>query len=131
MAESNIGSVVNMIIEPKLIDKVWPMIWPLIKDIVVLETEKDVLDDVRSGARLLIIVGDGAGIIRSCGEFIEINYVGGKKVKEWWPQMSAIIDAVAKTMGAKKIVAFGRDAWKKIAPDYTPTLQRMYIKEVA
>lgn len=121
----------DMVIEPKLIDRVWPHVWPLIEHIVVLETEETVLAELRAGLRFLIIVGDGVAVARPCGDIFETNYVGGTKVKEFWPQMSRIIDALAKSVGATKQIAFGTDAWKKLAPDYTPTKTRMYIKEVA
>ncbi len=120
-----------MLAEPKLIEKIWPQVWPLIEPAVILETEKDVLDGLLSGSRFLIIIGDGVAVIRPCETFLEINYVGGKNVKEWWPEMSAAFDTAAKAMSLSKIVAVGNDAWKKIAPEFTPTKQRIYIKEVA
>lgn len=119
-----------MIIEPTLIDKVWPHVWPLIQELAVLETEEDILSELRVGFRLLVIVGDGVAIVRPCKGFFEINYVAGKNAKEWWPQMSKIIDALAISFGADKVVAFGRAAWKKLAPDFEPTETRMYVKKL-
>lgn len=119
-----------MIIEPKLLDRIWPGVWPLIKDIVVLESEEDLLRELRVCNRFLLIVGDGVAIICPHGELMEIMYVGGKKAKDWWPKMNLLIDTIAASYKCKKIVAFGRDAWKKIAPDFKPTNTRMFIKEV-
>lgn len=126
-----VEDVLKNIVPPKLIDKLWPHIWPLIKEIVVLETEEELLADIRAGNRFVIVVGDGVCIIRNCGKFMEINYVGGKNAKKWWPIMSAFVESMAKAFGHNSIVAFGRDAWKKLAPDFEPTRQRMYIKRVA
>lgn len=120
-----------MIIEPKFIDKTWPHVWPLIKELVVLETEENLKLDLYQARRFLLVFGDGVAIIRPCDGFLEINYVGGSNIKDWWGDMSEAIDKAAKSFGLDKIVAFGRSAWKRIAPDYTPTDTRMYIKEVA
>lgn len=120
-----------MLVEPKLIDMTWPHVWPLIKDIVTLESEEDLKNDLYQAKRFLLVFGEGVAVVRPCESFLEINYVGGNKVKSWWGEMSAAIDEIARVYNAKKIVAFGRSAWKQIAPDYTPTETRMYIKEVA
>lgn len=123
-----------MIAEPRLIEKMWPQVWSALQEPVEntgLETEEELLAELLAANRFLIIVGDGVAVVRNCGKFFEINYVGGEKSKEWWPKMSEHIDIMAKAFGCERIVALGRPAWKKLAPDYTATETRMYIKEVA
>lgn len=120
-----------MLIEPTLIDKVWPHVWPLIEELVILETQEELLASLRSGDRFLLIVSDGVCVCGPHGKLFEVNYVAGKKAKEWWPKMSQMIDGLSKACGTKFAIAFGGDAWKKLAPDYTATKTRMYIKEVA
>jgi hypothetical protein len=120
-----------MLAEAKLVEKIWPQVWPLIEQAVTLETEEDVLGGLLDGTRFLLIIKDGVAVIRPCETFLEVNYVGGKNAKEWWPEMSAAFDTAAKAVGLNKIVAVGTDAWKKIAPEFTPTKQRIYTKEVA
>lgn len=118
------------IIAPKLLDAVWPLVWPLIKDAVYLDTEEALKESVRAGEQMLVIVGDGCAIVRP-GEIFWINYVGGHDAKDWWPTMSEFIDSMAKSCGAKEIAAVARSAWKRLAPDYEATEQRLYIKKVA
>jgi len=123
-----------MIADKTLLDKVWPLVWPLIQqasDLTELETEEDILADLKAEKRSLIIVDDGVAVVRAVGDIFEINYVAGKNAKEWWPTMSAAIDIAAKKMACKKIVAFARPAWKRIAPEFESRDTRMYIKEVA
>lgn len=123
-----------MLADIKLIDKIWPIVWPLIQqasDLIELETEEAILNDLKAQNRSLIIVGDGVAVVRAVGELFEINYVAGKNAKEWWPIMSEAIDTAAKKMGCKKIVAFARPAWKRLAPEFELRDTRMYIKEVA
>lgn len=123
-----------MLAKVKLLDKLWPIVWPLIKqasDLTELETGEDILADLKAQKRSLIIVGDGVAVVRAMGDIFEINYVAGKNAKEWWPRMSNAIDIAAKKMGCKKIVAFARPAWKRIAPEFESRDTRMYIKEVA
>lgn len=125
------------LIQPTLIEKLWPTIWPMLRASVEefgVETEKDVLDDLVSGDRALLMAGDACGVLRviSTGKkFLEINYIGGKNIKKWWPQMSEAMDLMAKHTGCKKIISYGRPAWKRIATDYEDTNNKMYIKEVA
>jgi hypothetical protein len=121
---------VVMRVSSSLIPQIWHQVWPLLKPAVVLESEGELLAGLIEENRILIVVGDGAAVVRNCGNFVEINYVGGKKVKQWWPQMSAEIDDFSRALGIRKIVALGADAWKKLAPDYTPTKTRMFIKEL-
>lgn len=118
------------VIQISLIDKVWPHIWPLISDAVVLETEQELKDSLKKGEQFLLIVGDGFAIVRP-GEVFWINYVGGENLKAWWPQLSEMIDSLAKQSGSKKIAAVARTAWKRFAPDYEATEQRLYMKDVA
>lgn len=120
-----------MLAEPKLIETLWPHVWPLISSAVKFETEQDVLGALLRAERFLLIVGDGVAVIRNCDTFLEINYVGGKKAANWWPEMSKQIDAMAKAFNSQRIVALGTAAWKKLAPDYEPTKQILYVKEVA
>lgn len=120
-----------MVIEPQLMDRVWPLVWPLIKKAVFLETEEQLLGRLKSASAFLIIVGDGVAVLTPCNDFLEINYVGGKNSKKWWPQMSKLVDSVATSYGSKKIISIGRDAWAKLAPDYKAMNTRLYIKEVA
>ena len=132
MAARSSGGMV--ITEPKLIEKIWPQVWTALREPVEnagFETEQEVLAELLAANRYLLVVGDGVAVVRNCGKFFEINYVGGEHSKEWWPKMSEHIDAMAKAFGCEKIVALGRPAWKRLAPDYTATETRMYVKEVA
>lgn len=119
-----------MFVEPTLIKQIWPKIWPLIEDIVVLETQDELLADLVAGNRIMIIIGDGVSIVRDCGGFLEINYVAGKNIKKWKDQMDSAILAVAKSFGCDKIAALGKRGWKKIWPDYEMTNQVLFIRRV-
>jgi hypothetical protein len=132
MAQDCAGGVV--IVEPRLIEKLWPQVWAVLQQPVEstgLETEQEVLDSLLSAKRFLIIVGDGVAVVGHFGKIFEINYMGGDHSKEWWPKMSDHIDQMAKAFGCEKIVAFGRSAWKRLAPDYEAKETRLYVKEVA
>ena len=114
-----------------IIEQIWPKVWPLIQSAVVLENESDIVEDLITERRFLLVIGEGIAIIRPCQDFLEINYVGGKNAKKWWGAMSANIEIIARTLGCRKIVAYGRDAWQRLAPDFTPTDTRMYVKEIS
>jgi len=123
-----------VIAEPRLIEKLWPQVWPEIEASVTqfgVETEEELKSRLLATEAFMIIVGDGVAIVRNCGRFFEINYIGGKNIKQWWPKMSEHIDAMAKAFGCEKILSFGRPAWKRIATDYEDTKNKMYVKEVA
>lgn len=119
-----------MLVEPQLIEKIWPTVWPILEPAVTLEPEQDLLADLVTGNRLMLIEGDGLCVFRNCGNFVEVNYIAGKKPKQFWPKMSAVIDEFAKAWGIKTIVGFGSDGWAKIDPAYKPTKTRMFIKEI-
>lgn len=120
-----------MIIEPTLVEQVWPFIWKLIEKLVVLETEEELLADLKNGNRIMMIIGDGVGIGYAQGKLFKLDYVAGKKLNEWWPQMDAFVDVIAKGLGCETVMAFGRKGWEKKAPNYTATKQQVYLRKVA
>lgn len=122
-----------MLAEPKLIDQIWPQLWKALKKSVEdfgIETEQELHARLLRADGYIVIVGDAVAVVRNCGRFFEINYIGGKNIKKYWPKLSEHFDLMAKAFGCQKIISFGRDAWEKIATDFKKQKIRMYVKEV-
>lgn len=119
-----------ILVRPDEIQSVWVEVWLKISGAVELESEDDIRADLEAGNRYLLLAGDGAAIVRGCGDFLEINYVGGTRIREWKDTMNAAIEAIARSEGCQKIVAFGRKGWGRIWPQYRDTQQHMFVREL-
>lgn len=124
--EKGCGIVMVMIVEPQYIEAVWPKIWPLIESAVLFDSEESLKGELKVGEQVLFICGDCAVIVRPSSDVFWINYVGGENLRKYWPEISSAIDRMAGE--SKMIAAVARTAWKKFAPDYEATEQRVYVK---
>lgn len=45
--------------------------------------------------------------------FVLIDFLGGHKIEQWMTEAVDAVKVVAKSLGAKKVKAFGRRGWRK------------------
>ena len=118
------------LVAPHQIKQVWTDVWEKIHSAVDLENERDVFDDLEAGNRFLLLAGDGVAVGRACGDFFEVNYVGGYGIHGWKQEMNEAIALLAKECGCKRVVAFGRKGWERIWPEYRNTQQMIFIRDL-
>lgn len=131
------------LINPLLVDEIWPTIWPILKPAVdrcvfEIDNEESVKEDIKQEYRYLLVatidgklkgcfvVGFRQGGIR----VLELQYVGGTELKKWQEDAEKALDVIAKKENCVKIIAFGRDGWKKMSLDYKKNDTVYYVKEI-
>ena len=81
----------------------------------------DVLREAFGGAVGIWIIedenGDIVGVaVAGARQFprqkvVQISFVAGKRLEDWWPEFVRVMDEFAKATGAQKIYSYGRPGW--------------------
>jgi len=128
------------------VDDVWPHVKAFIGWGVRLQPKLFSLESVRQelDSRVLalwIMIDDETGkpvaaattrIIKypKCSS-VMIDWLGGKRMNEWLPQFSAMMDRYAKDNGCTRIEGAGRKGWlRALAPYGYRQNVPMYVKEL-
>ncbi len=110
-----------------LLGLIWPKVEEYLAKAVDTAKGKLTIDDVRSGIEsdlyLLWVVVDGEDIIAAVTTRV-INYptcngmaldwIGGKRIKEWMPMANKIVMDHAKSNGCSHLEGYGRAAWTRM-----------------
>ena len=110
-----------------LLGLIWPKVEEYLAKAVDTAKGKLTIDDVRSGIEsdlyLLWVVVDGEDIIAAVTTRV-INYptcngmaldwVGGKRIKEWLSMLNSTMRDHAKNHGCSHLEGYGRPAWTRL-----------------
>lgn len=131
------------VLNPKIAADAWDLVWPLLSPAVDqglnTDNSETILESVVKEQRILLLATVD-GKIKGCSllsfkdglnRTLDIQFLGGKRIRDWSEQMNMAIDAVAKAEGCKSIIALGRKAWSRIWKDYKDTGKVLFVKEVA
>jgi hypothetical protein len=115
---------------------VWEKVRPLLQKVSErmpgLRTANDILDDIQDGFALLWVVhpeGDPGRVVMAMetkqidtrdGTICEIVSLGGDLMGEWFDQILAEVERMAKAQGFISIRVVGRRGWQRMMRDYRP-----------
>lgn len=136
-------SVKVSLLNPAIAADAWSNVWELLKPAVDqsfdIDDSESILKDVIAENRF-ILTATVDGKLMGCAlvsfrqgsqKFLDIQFLGGKRMKAWSKEMNEAIEILAKAEDCKKIFAFGRAAWSRIWKDFSNTDKVLFVKEVA
>lgn len=116
----------------ELIEKMWPVVAPLLEPAVkrsngCYETS-DVYADIQTGHQELWVDVDENDALKINAAMttmfdryprkksLKVVFAGGKKMKKWFPEFVELIEGYAKENGVTMLECYGRSGWSKIWP---------------
>lgn len=115
------------------VDDVWPHVKKHLRRALSMQGKMYTLESIkemmeRKALALWVMVDDETGdvVAASTTRIIEypecramaIDWIGGRRMKEWLPQLAQIMDAYAKDHGCSHIEGGGRAGWVKALAPY-------------
>lgn len=115
-------------VPPKYVEEVWPLVQGYLskavrfqKDTFNIEAVKEMLDREQIILWVMLDENTGNPVAAATTRVVEypvcrsmaIDWIGGKRMKEWLPKFSETLDKYAKDNGCKYIEGWGRPGWIK------------------
>lgn len=119
------------IVQPKMVDMIWPKVEAFLQKVVDISHEEVTLDGIYSrlcsGEEAIIVVLNGNSIVGCCvigiSEFetgkrvLQMPYCGGIGMKDWIKDGFELVKQIAFEQNCTHIRGCGRTGWDRVLPD--------------